>query len=272
MYSSQQYPPSGMHRNMYQNPPQSKYHKPPQSEYRNPPQSEYHNPPQGEYHNPPESVYDSLSQGGYQDPPLREYQPSSQRGYQQSDMSYQQHVQTMPTSEGSLRQLSFGNARMPTGAREYSEDGKYTGMCIEVVSDAHLHSFPSMASFSASTVSGGGLPRTHSSSGYGTTHSSNGSGGAAFSDVLSQDSLIEDDRDDIERRRVLLAEAKARADAVFEQQQANDQYVRQHAAQANNHTDLMQLQDMVRQLTAQQHKHQQQMSAQQHQHQQQQQQ
>ena len=169
----------------------------------------------------------------------------------------------MPTSEGSLRQLSFGNARMPTGAREYSEDGKYTGMCIEVVSNAHSwNSSPSMASFSTSTVSGGGLPRTHSSSGSGTTHSSSGSGGAAFSDALSQDSLLEDDRDDVERRRVLLAEAKARADAVFEQQQADDQYVRQHAAQANNHTDLMQLQDMVRQLTAQQHKHQQQMSAQ----------
>ena len=82
MFSSQQYPP------------QSEYHNPPQGVYPNPPQSEYHNPPQSEYHNPPRSEYGDQSQSGYQDPPLREYQPSSQRGYQQSDMSYQQHVQT----------------------------------------------------------------------------------------------------------------------------------------------------------------------------------
>ena len=221
---AQQYPPSGE----YRNPPQGEYQNPPQSEYRNPPESVYGNP-QSVYQDSRPRGYQPSAQGAYQHSFPGGYQQSFPGGYQQSNMSYQQHGQAVPVSESSRypHPLSFEDARTPAGAREYSEDGRYPGMCMEVVSDAHLlRSFPSMASCPASTVSGGGLPRTHSSSGSGTTHSSNGSGGAAFSDVLSQDSLIEDDRDDIERRRVLLAEAKARADAVFEQRQAEDQSVR----------------------------------------------
>ncbi len=124
--------------------------------------------------NPPQGVYQNPSLSVYQSPPQSAYQQSSSGEYHQSPsyMPYQQLSQAGPVSERYSQPQSYGDAQAAVWDQEYSQDGKYPGMCIVVVSDAHsLHSVPSMASFPTSTASGVGPPRTHSSSGSGTTHS-----------------------------------------------------------------------------------------------------